>query len=837
MRFTTVCFSLAALYALSGCGGSVAASDTSTIRSIGKELHITDLKKHYYLGEKFDGTFRAVDEYGADISRYVEVSGSVDTSVEGRYTLLFRLYDSERRLVDTQTQDIVVTANHAPVITLYGGARINLYLDHAYDEPGFEATDAEDGDLRAQVQISSDVDSSQEGIYHVVYRVTDSYGNRVSKTREVHVIPPDDIRAQPLSESTADPSATYRLWDYLIDKSSDAHLYTSYRNNKKDHTQTNSFTQRDLTRYDLTVPYSLRNIRYTDNGDDTIAVDFMQGADRLQSVLLQNSLHLDDIITVERPVDASGACRLTDHFDAIMLADRRYDDVIRIRCGAEEAYFEKAKGIILRNHLSDADGTLAVSGYLPKLRTITDIVKIPLGEYNLESMRQSHTDMLASDPYNLHGRGIRVGIVDEGAVRVTHQELTGRVTNLTSESISDHTTHVAGTIAATGIDADARGYANEATLDVISYYDTKTGIDNNPYPLYFHYAIDELRLKGVYISNHSYGDANSSSAGVYGTFSFETDKLVERYPDILAVASAGNDRGTEGYSHYGIIKDFNNAKNLITVGAVSYDGRIAPFSSTGPAAHGRIKPDVVAKGYRVLSLDSRSDDGYIEMSGTSMAAPAVTGALALLEEAYLRVNHTKMREDTAKALITNTAEDLGREGPDYEYGFGLLNTLDAVKAIDSMKSGDALVQLQRIAAEQKQSYDLHLNRLTTFKATLCWIDPERGFVSDGALVSDLDLTIVDRDFHTVYSYSLDPDNPEAAATQNGFNRVDNVEQIVAKLPKGDYKVIVTVHKAGREQQPYTLVSNIPLKNLQTDSSYTKIREFETTIYESVAAEG
>jgi len=103
-------------------------------------------------------------------------------------------------------------------------------------------------------------------------------------------------------------------------------------------------------------------------------------------------------------------------------------------------------------------------------------------------------------------------------------------------------------------------------------------------------------------------------------------------------------------------------------------------------------------------------------------------------------------------------------------------------------------------------------------------------------VSDLDLTVVDHDFNTVYSYSLDPNHPAALATRNGFNRVDNVEQLEVKLPKGDYQVIVTVHKAGKEQQRYALVSSMPLKNMQTDSSYAKLEEFETVIYESVAAE-
>ncbi|HHD77785.1 MAG TPA: hypothetical protein ENK97_03270, partial [Campylobacteraceae bacterium] len=367
-------------------------------------------------------------------------------------------------------------------------------------------------------------------------------------------------------------------------------------------------------------------------------------------------------------------------------------------------------------------------------------------------------------------------------------------------------------------------YANEAEIEAVSYYDAVWSA--------FSYGMDRFRQRGVYITNHSYDEANASKTGISSEFAHYADALVERYPEVIAVASSGNDRSDT--ARYGLIKDFGNAKNIITVGAVDYDGKLTPFSNTGPVKNGRIKPDIVTKGYRVLSVDAKSDDGYQYMNGTSMAAPAVTGAMALLEEAYLRANQTRMREDTAKALIANTAEDLGRKGPDYEYGFGLLNTLAAVKAIETMDSNDSLVQIREIAPEQKHSYDLHLEGLTEVKMTLSWIDPETGYLPIEALVSDLDIRIVDNDANTVYAFTLDPQKPEAEARQDRFNRLDNVEQIVTKLPRGDYKVIVSVHKAGKEKQKYSLVSTQPLKGFQSDSSYSKIDEFETVIYESVA---
>ncbi len=842
MQIKTLFFSLAALYALSGCGGgSVTTSDTSYNRSVGKKLYLDEVKTRYYLGEDATPSFKATDEYGADVTRWVEVSGMIDTSKEGTYTLLFKLTDKNHNVTDSVEKEIVVVRDHAPVINLYGGEKVDVYLGENYNEPGFDATDKEDGDLSKEVQVSGSVNSATEGSYTLNYSVTDSYGSTTTVQRVVRVIPKDDIRANVLAADSAASEKSYDLWEYMVAPQRDL-TYGYYENNLKKYSRKKSLTQLSLQNYEVTMPYTLRKLAYHKQDDNTFSIDFMQEQDILKSVALKERVHTGDIITIDGPVEESNACKLTDHYNAIELADARYDDVVKITCGDMRAYFAKDKGLILQNRVHSKTNDLTTSGEEVQnmlFHTITYQAKTPLGEMNLESMKQSHTDMLADAPYNLHGSGIKVGIVDQGNVRDTHAEFGNRVTNLTEEVwnpqtgekeafpadvYAEHSTHVAGTIGAAGLNADARGYANEVQIEAVSYYDTISSA--------FSAGMDRFRLRGVYITNHSYDEANILKTGIYDVFAHQADALVERYPEVIGVASAGNDRNDT--LRYGLIKDFGNAKNIITVGAVDYDGKLTAFSNTGPVKNGRIKPDIVAKGYNVLSVDSKSDDGYQNMSGTSMAAPAVTGALALLEEEYLKVNHTRMREDTAKALISNTAEDLGRKGPDYEYGFGLLNSLEAVKAIETMDGNETLVQIREIAAEQKHSYDLHLDALSEVKMTLCWIDPETGFVPVEDLVSDLDIRIVDNDANTIYAFTLDPKNPEAVAKHDHFNRLDNVEQIVTKLPAGDYKVIVSVHRAGKAKQKYTLVSNIALKGFQTDSSYSKIDEFETVIYESVA---
>ena len=156
---------------------------------------------------------------------------------------------------------------------------------------------------------------------------------------------------------------------------------------------------------------------------------------------------------------------------------------------------------------------------------------------------------------------------------------------------------------------------------------------------------------------------------------------------IVVVVSAGNEANRDW--HY--ITMPADADGAIAVGAVDVPGsgdgtpQIASFSSRGPTADGRIKPDVVAPGSGVVVADLRRG-GYGRRGGTSFAAPLVSGVCALL----LQI-HPEWGPDQVLEALRSTALDLGAAGPDTVYGWGQINALAASGLSEELPSEDRLL--------------------------------------------------------------------------------------------------------------------------------------------------
>nr|WP_294900760.1 S8 family serine peptidase [uncultured Pedobacter sp.] len=460
----------------------------------------------------------------------------------------------------------------------------------------------------------------------------------------------------------------------------------------------------------------------------------------------------------------------------------------------------------------------------------------------------------------------KVGIWDGGGILLTHQEFaSGRVEQKDKPAaINLHSTHVAGTMMAKGVYPIARGMA--WGLQKLYAWD----FDNDASEM------TTAATSGMLISNHSYGyiagwdyntDTNPPRWDYYGVpgstedykFGFydssarDWDIICYNAPYYLPVVSAGNSRNSngpavgqeyfgyqsatsstfvskgnrpEGISSndgYDIIATTANAKNILTVGAVSglayganspSDISISSFSSWGPTDDGRIKPDLVADGIAVTSTSSDNNKAYATLSGTSMASPNVSGSLVLLQEYYASLNGGAfMRSATLKGLAINTTDDAGTAiGPDYIFGWGLLN-MESAGTLIKLNGSKSIISERSLAQGEIYNLQITSSGYGPLKATICWTDPEGAVKPDGTindrtpkLVNDLDLRLI-KGATTYFPFKLDPLNPANPATA-ADNIVDNVEQVyIPNATPGQTYTLRVSHKGTitRGPQKYSII--------------------------------
>ncbi|MCY4545884.1 MAG: S8 family serine peptidase [Gemmatimonadetes bacterium] len=164
-----------------------------------------------------------------------------------------------------------------------------------------------------------------------------------------------------------------------------------------------------------------------------------------------------------------------------------------------------------------------------------------------------------------------------------------------------------------------------------------------------------------YIDWYSYEDMDGETAMITRAASMASDR------GIVVVNSMGN----EGGALYEKMAAPADAEGVISVGAVDASGRRAKFSSIGPTYDGRIKPDVMAMGEGVYTVDPFTIDGYVRVNGTSFSAPLVAGVAALLLEAY-----PHWTPDKVQRVLRRTAGQAA--SPDTLNGYGIVQAADAL---------------------------------------------------------------------------------------------------------------------------------------------------------------
>lgn len=509
---------------------------------------------------------------------------------------------------------------------------------------------------------------------------------------------------------------------------------------------------------------------------------------------------------------------------------------------------------IVSQHGADIEGEVAISNKLlvvlqPTTMTALvledgvrwiDQIPPPPAIHNDGSRVAVNANQVQAAPYNLFGQGVIVGIWDSGAVDWNHGDFkhssgTSRVISRTN-TITDHATHVAGTMGgngarsqvAGGTDCQWRGIA--PNVSIVSY---DFNIPINDYN-------EAINTYGIVLSQNSWGwNFGIAPCSYYGDYRSARDfdlvvtgQAGKRLPIVF---SAGNERG---YAHCSAFKPYGNitppggtAKNTITVGAInSNDNTMTWFSSWGPVDDGRLKPEVAAPGCQSdgdgginstipdLFIDieppGNPDDiddynyPYDTMCGTSMAAPVVSGISALLIEQYRKTHDSADPwPATIKALLVQSARDLDdvtswhNPGPDYASGYGLVDTKGAVDLVRAK----ALRQ-DTITHGETDSFDIWVPPgAPQLKVTLAWDDPAGTENAALALVNDLDIILVGPQA-TYYPWVLDPANPAFDASR-GRDAINNLEQVIVVRPvSGKWTVRINGFTVPQGPQRYSVVS-------------------------------
>ncbi|ANE52863.1 S8 family serine peptidase [Flavisolibacter tropicus] len=412
----------------------------------------------------------------------------------------------------------------------------------------------------------------------------------------------------------------------------------------------------------------------------------------------------------------------------------------------------------------------------PKEELTTATLDLATNKINL-----AHNDFPA-----LNGSGLNVSI-KENLLDTTDLDYIGRFfnTGLNAASVTAHATIMATTIAGAGNTSSfGKGVAPNSYLTSSNFASLLPDAD----------AV--FKQNGISVQNHSYGTAIQN---YYGPEAAAYDISAANNPELLHVFSSGNSgtsKGTENYNDLdgvaNLTGNFKMAKSILTVGAIDSFYQVSPLSSKGPAYDGRIKPELVAFGE----------------DGSSGAAAMVSGSALLVQQAY-KLKYGRMPlAATTKAILINSADDVGQKGIDFASGFGNLNTHAAIKTVQEGR----MFEGSRNANTSAFFQIVVPQKAALLKVTLVWADPAAAVNATKALVNDLDLTVSSPDGIKWLPWVLNskPNKQSLlSAPERKTDTLNTIEQVSIETPvAGTYTIQVAAKTLQSTSQAFSIAYQI-----------------------------
>lgn len=467
------------------------------------------------------------------------------------------------------------------------------------------------------------------------------------------------------------------------------------------------------------------------------------------------------------------------------------------------------------------------------------------------------------DDFLITGSDMTIGLWEPASPRIPHdilKNISGSPPRITyvvtippqASGVNRHATHVAGTLIGNQTNSSS---PNQLQVRGVAYKASIIAYDWN-------FAASEMAFEahnnGLLVANTSFGYApsplNETEYGRYSLTSQQWDAIMCAAPYLQIVKPAGNIRDDSPYivpqvnakAGFDLLESSGTSKNVLVVSAFDltqdeaseappvYDISLVevPYSSWGPTDDGRIKPDITAHGHSVYSSIETSNSGYGLLSGTSMATAGVSGAITLLQQYYNNKfgdlydpgDIAYLWSSTIRALVIHTADEVGDPGPDYKYGWGVMNAVSAAEIIEE-RGKSTIIREETLADQSEFKLNVVSNGYEPLVVTLAWTDPEGEIdsvnppvVDDTTpkLINDLDIKLIRLDAAGAPAELMDANGDNllfpwkrlegitdnltqlSGRSTRGINNVDNLEKIeipVEHLPEtgGLFQVVIT-HK-------------------------------------------